>query len=178
MWICETSRLVIRTLSLSDTEELTKILSDPAVMEYSIRGVCDEVMTRRFIEWCLESYEMHGIGPWALIEKDTNRLIGFCGVGPEEVNGVEEISLGYRLATQYWNRGFASEAAKAVLAYAFEMKSLPSVVTLIEPEHGASQKVAFKVGFTHYELHEFHGREVRMYRQTLAQWYPGRAASS
>lgn len=77
---------------------MTKILSDPEVMKYSIRGVCDEDATRRFIDWCLECYASLGIGPWALIAKDSGRLVGFCGVSPEEVNGVEEIGLGYRLA--------------------------------------------------------------------------------
>lgn len=103
--ICETERLVTRTLSLSDAPELTKILSDPEVMKHSIRGVCDEVATRRFIDWCLECYASHGIGPWALIEKGADELVGFCGVSPEEVNGVEEIGLGYRLAKRYWGKG-------------------------------------------------------------------------
>lgn len=102
MQICETERLVIRTLSLNDVPELTKILSDPDVMKHSIRGVCDEAATRRFIDWCLECYASHRIGPWALVEKGTDKLVGFCGVSPEEVNGVEEIGLGYRLAKRYW----------------------------------------------------------------------------
>ncbi|MBZ5488370.1 GNAT family N-acetyltransferase [Halomonas aquamarina] len=170
MYICETQRLILRELTLNDTAELTRILGDPAVMKYSIRGVCDDAMTRRFIEWCLTCYEAHGIGPWALIEKDTNTLIGFCGVSPEEVNGIEEIGLGYRLATRYWNRGLAPEAARAVLQHAFGKKRVSSVVVLIEPDHVASQRVALKAGFEQFDVHEFHGREVRMYRQSLAQW--------
>ncbi|MFB9868263.1 GNAT family N-acetyltransferase [Vreelandella sulfidaeris] len=168
--ICETERLSIRALTLNDTPVLTQILSDPDVMKYSIRGVCDEAMTRRFIEWCLACYEAHGIGPWALIEKDSNTMIGFCGVSPEEVNGTEEAGLGYRLATRYWNKGFAPEAANAILHYAFDKKKVPSVVALIEPDHVASQKVALKVGFDRFDVHEFHGREVRLYRHTLAEW--------
>ncbi|MGP9666208.1 GNAT family N-acetyltransferase [Halomonas sp. AOP22-C1-8] len=173
---CETERLLIRALSLNDTPALTRILSNPEVMKYSIRGVCDEPMTQRFIQWYLACYTTHGDGPWALVEKNSNTLIGFCGVGPEEVSGSEEFGLGYRLATCYWNKGFAPEAARAVLNHAFGKKRVPSVVALIEPNHVASQKVALKVGFKHFDVHEFHGREVRLYRQMLAQWSGHHAA--
>ncbi|WP_340146565.1 GNAT family N-acetyltransferase [Halomonas sp. PA16-9] len=126
MQICETERLVIRTLSLDDVPELTNILSDPEVMKYSIRGVCDETATRRFIEWCLERYAAHSIGPWALVEKDSGNLVGFCGISPEEVNGVEEMGLGYRLAKRYWGQGLASESVQAVLHNALNQKQLSS----------------------------------------------------
>ncbi|MDQ7729842.1 GNAT family N-acetyltransferase [Halomonas sp. SpR8] len=167
---CETERLFIRTLSLDDVPELTTILSDPEVMKYSIRGVCDEAATRRFIEWCLKSYASHSIGPLALVEKVSGKLIGFCGVGTEEVNGVEEIGLGYRLAKQYWSKGLASEAVQAVLNDAFSQKQLSSVVAIIEPENIASLKVAEKAGFATFNTLEFHGRPVRLYRLTSQQW--------
>lgn len=125
MDICETERLVVRPLSLDDVPALTTILSDPEVMKHSVRGVCHEAATRKFVEWCLACYESHGVGPWALVNKKGSSLIGFCGIGPEVVAGVEEISLGYRLATSYWNKGFASEAARAVLDYAFGHTRLP-----------------------------------------------------
>lgn len=171
MQICETERLVIRTLSLNDVPELTKILSDPDVMKHSIRGVCDEAATRRFIDWCLECYISHSVGPWALIEKGTDKLVGFCGVSPEEVNSVEEIGLGYRLAKQYWGMGLATEAVQAVLSVAFSQKQLASVVVIIEPDNGASLKVAEKAGFSQFDTIEFHGRPVRLYRLAPQQWY-------
>ena len=168
--ICETERLIVRTLVLGDVPALTTILSDPEVMKYSIRGVCDEAATRKFVEWCLGCYASHGMGPWALIDKKDSTLIGFCGVGPEKVAGVEEINLGYRLARDYWNQGLASEAARAVLNYAFGKRRLQSVVVIIEPEHLASLRVAEKVGFFSFDVLEFHGRPVRLYRLAADQW--------
>jgi RimJ/RimL family protein N-acetyltransferase len=168
--ICETERLVIRPLSLDDVPALTEILSDPEVLKHSVRGVCDGAATRKFIEWCLDCYDSHGVGPWALIDKKDSALIGFCGVGPEMVADVEEINLGYRLATRYWNRGLASEAAKAVLNYAFGRKLFNSVVVIIEPEHVASLRVAEKAGFSRFDALEFHGRPVRLYRLAWEQW--------
>ncbi len=168
--ICETERLIVRRLSLNDVPALTRILSDPEVMKHSVRGVCDESATRKFIDWCLASYESHGVGPWALIDRRSSELIGFCGVGPEVVVGVEEINLGYRLAKRYWNKGLASEATRAVLDCCFGQRLFHSVVVIIEPEHAASLKVAEKAGFSRFDALEFHSRPVRLYRLTSEQW--------
>ncbi len=168
--INETARMLIRPLALGDVPTLTEILSDPEVMKHSVRGVCDVAATRRFVEWCLACYESHGVGPWALVEKDTFTLIGFCGVGPERVGEVEEINLGYRLARRYWGRGLATESARAALAYAFETRACDSVVVIIEPEHVASLRVAEKAGFRKFQEVAFHGTPVRLYRLTHDDW--------
>jgi len=168
--ICETERLLIRRLSLGDVPALTEILSDPEVMKHSVRGVCDEVATREFIEWCMACYDSYGLGPWALIDKESSVFIGFCGVSPEIVAGVEEPNLGYRLATNFWNKGLASESAKGILGYVFEHTQYQSVVVIIEPEHVASLKVAEKAGFSSFDTLEFHNRPVRLYRLTRQRW--------
>lgn len=171
--IHKTARLLIRPLSLDDVPVLTEILSDPKVMAYSVRGVCDEAATKKFVEWCLACYRTHGVGPWALIERRTSALIGFCGVGPERVDDVEEVNLGYRLARRYWGRGLATESARGALAYAFGTKGYESVVVIIEPEHVASLRVAEKVGFCRFEEVVFHGKQVRLYRLTREEWSRG-----
>lgn len=155
---------------MADLPALTAILSDPEVMKYSVRGVCDEGATRQFIEWCLSCYDSHGIGPWALIDKIGDQLIGFCGVCPETVAGREEIGLGYRLAQRYWGKGLASESAKAVIEYAFTEKRLSSIVAIIEPENIASLRVAENTGFKSFENVEFQGLPVRLYRLSREQW--------
>lgn len=168
MILFETSRLIGRQLSRQDLPALTEILSDPDVMKHSVHGVCDENATRKFIDWCQECYSSHGVGPWALVEKSSGGLVGFCGVSPEMVDGIEEMNLGYRLAQKFWNQGFASEAVKGVINYAFMQKSMRSVVAIIEPEHKASIRVSEKAGFSSYTNLEFHGRSVRLYRMMAA----------
>ena len=170
MHLFETQRLIGRPLSRQDLPALTEILSDPEVMKYSVRGVCDENATRNFIDWCLECYASHGMGPWALVEKGSSDLVGFCGVGPEMVDGVEEANLGYRLARRYWNQGLASEAVKGVVDYAFARRQRASVVVIIEPEHVASLRVAEHAGVKEFDVLEFHGRPVRLYRLTCQDW--------
>lgn len=67
----------MRRLSLEDAPSLTEILSDPEVMKHSVRGVCDEVATRKFIEWCLACYKSHGVGLWALVDRRSSELVSF-----------------------------------------------------------------------------------------------------
>lgn len=166
----ETERLVARELSDQDVPVLAEILGDPEVMNFSVRGVCDEEATRKFVDWCIKCYSSHQIGPWALSEKRSGDLIGFCGVGPELVGEFEEINLGYRLARRFWHQGFATEAVNGVMKYTFEQKHCESVVVIIEPEHTASVRVTEKAGFGSYTVREFHNRLVRLYRMTREEW--------
>ncbi|MGY8872958.1 MAG: GNAT family N-acetyltransferase [Pseudomonadales bacterium] len=164
MPLFETPGLIGRQLSQQDLSALTEILSDPDVMKYSVHGVCDEHATRKFIDWCQECYSSYGVGSWALVEKSSGGLVGFCGVSPEMVDGIEEMNLGYRLARNFWNQGFATEAVKGVINYVCTQKSIRSVVVIIEPEHKASLRVCEKAGFSSYTNLEFHGKPVRLYR--------------
>lgn len=170
MPLFETERLIARPLSPLDLSALAEILSDPEVMKYSVRGVCDEDATRKFIDWCVACYSSHEVGPWALLEKVSGELIGFCGIGPELVNNAEEMNLGYRLAQKFWHQGFATEAVKGVMGYAFDQKHCESIVVIIEPEHTASVRVTEKAGFGDHTVHEFHHRPVRLYRMSNQDW--------
>ncbi len=69
-----------------------------------------------------------------------------------------------------WNKGLASEAARAVLNHVFDKSLFNSVVVIIEPEHVASLKVPEKAGFASFDVLEFHDRPVRLYRLTSEQW--------
>lgn len=170
MGLLETDRLFLRPLSLDDLHPLTKIISDPAVMEYSIGGVYNEEKTSKFIEWCIECYEVSGVGPLAVIEKLSSKLIGFCGLSPETVGDNVEISLGYRFARESWGKGFATESAQAVVSNGFTQHNYESMVAVINPDHSASINVAEKVGFTDFDLCDFHDQTVRLYRLNQSHW--------
>lgn len=164
MVIPETTRLSIRPLCLEDVPELALALGDPDVMRYSIRGVLTEVGTQEFIRWCIGLYRDRGYGPWALVEKASGALVGFCGLSPETVDDVEEVHIGYRLARKFWGKGLATEAVRAVLDHAFARQDIESVIAIVEPDHSASIRVVEKAGFGTFECKPYHGREVRIYR--------------
>lgn len=106
----------------------------------------------------------------ALIDRESNEFAGFCGLVPEEVEGVEEVGIGYRLARRFWQRGLAPEAARTVMAHGFDVLRLDEVVAVIEPANLASLRVAEKIGFRAFVTCRFHGREVRLYRLCRTQW--------
>ncbi|WP_275285937.1 GNAT family N-acetyltransferase [Halomonas elongata] len=166
----ETERLIIRPLLKEDLSDLTALLGDPEVMRFSVRGVCDRRATRRFLDWSRDCHVIRGFGPMALIDRESNAFVGFCGLVPEEVAGVEEIGIGYRLARRFWHRGLALEAARTVMAHGFDVLRLDEVVAVIEPANLASIRVAEKIGFRAFVTCRFHGRDVRLYRLSRTQW--------
>ncbi|MBF0194550.1 MAG: GNAT family N-acetyltransferase [Magnetococcales bacterium] len=170
MYLIETDRLLLRELSLDDLVPLTEILSDPAVMKYSVGGIYNEEKTKTFLEWCFKCYKSHGNGPLALMEKSSSQLIGFCGISPEKVKEKEEVKLGYRLAKKYWGKGFATESSIGILNDAFRNQNKESVIVIINPEHIVSLKVAKKVGFKDFVSCVFHEQKVHLYRLNYSQW--------
>ncbi|MBP0943620.1 GNAT family N-acetyltransferase [Pseudomonas alliivorans] len=165
-----TDRLVLRDFEVADVPALAGILGDPHVMRYSVRGVLSEQATGEFVRNCMHAYSADGFGPQAVIEVETNRLIGFCGLNAEQVDQVMEVEIGYRLAPSYWGRGLASEAALVTLRHGFETLQLASVIAIVQPENIASVRVLHKAGFRDYIHSQYHRLGVRIYRLTLEQW--------
>jgi ribosomal-protein-alanine N-acetyltransferase len=168
--IIETERLVIRPLELVDAPQLQEVLGDPEVMRFSITGVCTLDGTRQFIERAISSYEETELGRWAVVERISSAVIGFCGLSPQTVEGVEHIEIGYRLARRFWGKGLATEAASRVLAFGFEQLALEAVIAIIEPANVASVRVAEKIGLSNVAEARYHDFDVRIYRKTLSEW--------
>ena len=146
-----TDRLVIRLFRRSDAEAMTRIFSDPEVMRFGA-GVQTFEWTQDWIQRCLADYQRKsGIGVWAAVEKESETVIGYCGLFHfPDVCGHPETELGYRLARPYWGRGYATEAARAVLNYGFNTLRLPRLISIIDPLNFGSIRVAEKLGM-HYE---------------------------
>lgn len=170
MMIAETARVQIRELATSDAPALSKILADPSVMAFSSKGALTEADTLRFIEWCIRSYQEHGYGQWALIEKQSGVLIGCCGLSHATVDGVDEVEIGYRLAQNQWGKGLASEAASKVLDHGFAICNIKSIVGIVSPRHEASIRVLEKVGFQSFSETRYSGWDVRVYRLNKHDW--------
>jgi RimJ/RimL family protein N-acetyltransferase len=90
-------------------------------------------------------WEEHGFGPWTLIEQESGHVVGRGGLQWRGLEDREVVELPWAIASQHWNRGFATEAAVAALAWAREM-GLPEAVALITPDNDPSRRVAEKIG--------------------------------
>jgi len=162
--ILETARTNLCQLTLDDVPALTLIMSDPDVMYFSIWGPMDEEATRIFVEKTVEAYKKDGFGKWAVIDKKTNRLIGYCGLYKESIDGAEHVELGYRLAKAYWGKGIGTEVAQAVCDYSFNVLKLEEVVSCIDKENIPSCRVAEKIGMTYWKEGAFFGQVCMIYR--------------
>jgi len=163
MQILETPRLSLRYFTIRDQDFLMPILGDPKVMEFSIIGVHNPKQIRQFIEQRLLSYLERGFGLYAIIHKQQQKLIGYCGFFVQQINENKEVEIGYRLAQQYWGQGLATEAAEAVLAYGKQKYQFKRFVCLIEPANVRSVKVAHKIGMELEKKIIYHGLDVDMY---------------
>ncbi|MGF1590070.1 MAG: GNAT family N-acetyltransferase [Pleurocapsa sp.] len=166
MKIIETSRLTLRYITIGDREALIPILGDAEVMRYSIIGVHNRQQVRQFIEQRLLSYLECGFGLYALIHKQTQELIGYCGFFIQSVEQQQEVEIGYRLAKKYWGQGLATEAAKAVLEYGQQRFNFQRFICLIDPDNIRSVRVAKKLGMKLEKKLIYHGLNVEMYSLT------------
>jgi [ribosomal protein S5]-alanine N-acetyltransferase len=144
----ETDRLRIRSLSEADLEGLHAIYGDAETMRHigrSGRPTDDAEGTARVLGWLLRHETLHGFGLWALDEPDGEPLVGVAGLLWEEGHG-PEVEVVYLVRRDRWGRGYATEAARAVLDLAHGPLGLRRVIALAYPDNVASQRVMAKAG--------------------------------
>ncbi|HVW36550.1 MAG TPA: GNAT family N-acetyltransferase [Pirellulales bacterium] len=145
MQILETPRLIVRRWTAADADSLHSICSDPEVMRYVGDGApWNRERTRQFIEDAVATEQTHGYCRWPLVAKDTGLLVGFCGFIPTE----EGAEMGWRLASQFWGRGLANEAAQAVLKFGADSLGFRRITATVHCENRASLRVAEKLGMS------------------------------
>jgi [ribosomal protein S5]-alanine N-acetyltransferase len=151
MFRLTTERLFLRHFHILDSEPLYQVFGDAEVMRFS-DGVKTKEWVHTWLRTCLERYyQTWGFGPYAVVEKRSHAVIGYCGLFFfPNIDGQAEVELGYRLARAVWGKGYATEAAKAVHDYAFTVLGLRRLIAMIDPSNIASIRVAEKIGM-YYE---------------------------
>lgn len=133
-------------------------------------GVRDEAATLRYVERNLAHWEEYGFGLWLLRDRPSGAVIGRAVLRHLEVEGVDEVEVGYGLMPEYWGRGLASEAAGACVRIARSRLSLRSVVAITLPSNAASQRVMQKSGLV-YEREVTHDGVLHLLFRTRP-FYP------
>lgn len=163
----ESDRLHTRFLTSNDIEVWANFFADKeAVAFFSDFGLKTNVdRARHMIEKQLERYAQNRFGHQALIEKKTNSFIGVCGLLTQEIEDKFEIEVGYHVFKKYWGQGYAPEAAKLFISYAFDNNLTNSVISVIDISNIKSQKVAEKNGMTREKQIKYTDNEdVYIYR--------------
>jgi len=158
-----TERLLAERLQPEHYGDLLRMHSDPVQMEM-LGGVRDAAQTTEYLEKNLAHWAAYGFGAWMLREAGSERLAGRAILRHRDVEGVDEVEVGYSLDPALWGRGLATEIAAACLAHARDDLRLTSVVAVTLPRNARSRRVLTKIGMTH-DRDYVHGDEVHaLYR--------------
>lgn len=142
----ETERLMIRETTQSDFDALCKILCDEEVMRAAYESAFSPEEAQGWLNRHLARYEKYGFGLWAVVLKETNEMIGQCGLTWQNWREEEILEIGYLFQKAYWHKGYATEAAIACKEYAFSALNAERVCSVIRDTNIASQNVAVRNG--------------------------------
>ncbi len=161
MKILETERLILRIWKKEDADPYYSINQDPKVIEF-LRGPLTIEEVNDFIQAVNDHGDKYGYMLWASELKKTGELIGFIGLNYTkfESHFTPAVEVGWRLGSQYWGKGYATEGAEASLNYGFNQCNLKEIVSFTVPTNIRSISVMEKIGmkrdiegnFTHTKL--------------------------
>lgn len=157
----ETERLILRSLESGDAGEIYAMRSDADVMRFIREPQKNIGESLDWIRLVSSRWQSEQTGFCAMIERRSGAFVGWCGVWRLEETGETEI--GYAVAKKFWGKGFAAEAARQFLRYAFAELDAEKVVAVARPENAASIRVMEKIGMSFVRTGKF-------YNQTLAQY--------
>lgn len=162
----ESERLVTRKLTKEDIEIWADFFEDEEAVKFypNFDFTSNIEKAKHMIDKQLERYENKRFGHQALIDKRTNNFIGLCGLLTQEVDDKIEIEVGYHIFKKYWGQGYAPEAAKLFIDYAFENNLTTSVISVIDLKNTKSQRVAEKNGLRKEKETKFADDDVYIYR--------------
>ena len=158
MIVIETPRLQLREMTPADRPALCRILQDSKVM-YAYNGPFSDEEVDEWLERQLARYRQYGYGLWAVVLKATDEMIGQCGLTLQHWNGREMLEVGYLFQCSHWHQGYATEAARACMEYAFNILGASEVCSIIRDNNIPSQRVALRNGMRKAE-----GVMVKHYR--------------
>jgi ribosomal-protein-alanine N-acetyltransferase len=159
--ICQTSRLLVREFTMSDLEPLTAMHLDPEVTRFI--GLRTAEQTRKGLCDWIAAYRALGFAKWAVVLRESGELIGRCGMTIEDYEGISEPELGWTFARAHWGFGYATEAAGAVMKHWFEVLKFRRIISLIDPQNVASQRVAARIGMIFERLVQWKAKPTNLY---------------
>jgi len=124
----------------------------------------------RWVRSNLEHQDKHGFSLFTVILKDNGEIIGDCGLETDEIDGKLIVGIGFDFRRLYWGKGYATEAALAVLEYGFTQFEFDSISGWIDPENTPSQRVAERIGMTVERYVMRGGKRYALYNIMRKDW--------
>jgi ribosomal-protein-alanine N-acetyltransferase len=164
--IFETERLIVRPYSMDDFKNFYRLNGDEDVMRF-IRPAQSKKQSKEFLQKIIAAYaERPGMGRWGMFLKNKGGFVGSFAIIPVENSKQSDsyrMQLGYALVKESWGKGYATEAVKGGLQYAFGHLKLIEIAGITYPENVISQKVLLKNGFVFDKIFFEEERELHLY---------------
>ena len=158
-WL-STARLSLRPPTPDDAPAVLRILSNRSVVEHNPSELVVELaQVEALLARWLEHWSDHGFGNGCVVENETGRLVGTCGIRWMTVRTAQVINLMYRFDPSRWGQGYAPEAAGAVVSWTLRNAPGEVVLARIRPGNLASQRVATKIGLRRDRALDDHGED-------------------
>ncbi len=163
----ETERAIIRSFNKNDIPEYAKIVTDPEVMKYIADGKTQSFEeAKQYIEDVIAFERINGYSRYAVINKNSAKLMGFCGY--KIFN--DDLDFGWRYSREYWNQGYGIEKAKKVFEYGKSILKFNEIVCISYPENKGSVKIIEKLGMKYFETIKLYNKDVLKY--IWKRWLP------
>lgn len=177
----ETRRLILRQWTVTDYQPYAYLNADPHVMRYFPDTLSQDESIKQ-AQLIQDLIEQRGWGFWAVELKQTGQFIGFVGLHYQnEYSGIPRVpfvEIGWRLAADFWGKGYAPEAAQKALEFAFENLAISQVYAFTALANTPSQRVMTKIGmsnihqdFDHPKISKTHPLARHcLYKITRREW--------
>ena len=157
-----TERLLVRPMEPSDEDALHEVWSHPDVLaSLGHAGPWPRAASSDRLRTKMAHQERHGFAVWAVVERDSGRLVGETGL--QLLEGGPDVEVGWRVHPDLQGRGYATEAAGAAIAAGFARLGLERIVAVVEPGNAASRRVTEKLGMTPVGPARHYGRDMVLY---------------
>ena len=168
---CESERLIFRKIKESDFNQWLEFFKDSRTSEHWIEEKeTPEIECTKWYNKQFWRYENDKGGMNALIEKTSGKLVGHCGLLVQTVDGLTELEIGYSFLPEFWNKGYASEAAMYCRDFAFRNNLADSLISIISVTNIPSQKVALKNGMQIEKTTIYNENRVNIFRIHKKDW--------
>ena len=165
-WLIETERLRLRPVTIGDTTLMLAVWNDPAFIRHvADRGIRTDVQAKEALQaGALKLFADFGYGPYCLSLKSNGDLIGICGLFRRE--NLDDPDIGFSVLPEHCGRGYANEAASAVIKYAKEVLGITRLTALVSPKNVPSIGLIEKLGLTFNSLITMPGDDeaIRLYK--------------
>ena len=146
MFGLSTERLLLRKIDTSDASFILRLLNEPSFIQFiGDKGVRSLDDARQYIlNGPVKSYQKHGFGLYLVTLESDKTPMGMCGLLKRE--SLQDVDIGFAFLPEFWNKGYALEAAAAVMIYGKDVLKLPRIVAITNKDNHASAKLLNKIG--------------------------------